>query len=134
MISNQDDIFFKGVQNVVLNTDGVLIDSDNAIIDLSELEGTCIYEAQPVTESAIEGMKHTGKKELYLPRVEMTIDHKIYIFDFYFKLIGPENDHNYLWIIQDLSKVYSYLSKVQQERNEALVKYERLQKKLQDDD
>ena len=134
MISKQKDVFFKGVQNVVLTTDGVLVDSDNAIIDLSNLEGVCIYEAQPVTESAIEGMKDTGKKELYLPRVEMSINHKTYIFDFYFKLIGPKDDHSYLWIIQDLSKVYHYLSKVQQERNEALVKYERLQKKIQDKD
>jgi len=128
-----ENIFFRGVQNVVLSTDGNLIESDNTIIDLKPLDGKCIYDEQPVTESAIEGMKETGKKELYIPRVEMKVNHKEYIFDFYFKLIGPENDRNILWVIQDLSNVYKYLAQVQQERNEALVRYERLSRKLEDD-
>lgn len=132
MSVDKESIFFNGVQNVVLSEEGVLIDSDNTIIDLKHLDGVCVYDEQPVAESAIGGMKASGKKELYIPRVEVEIDHKKFVFDYHFKLIGPENERSYLWVIQDLSKVYKYLSDVQQERNEALVKYERLSKKLKD--
>lgn len=130
MIENKENIFFNGVQNVVISEDGNLVDSDNVIIDLSHLSGLSLYDEYPVTESALEGMKAEGKKELYLPRVEMEIDHKKYIFDFYFRHIGPKDDRTFLWVIQDLTKVYKYLAHVQQERNEALVKYERLSSKL----
>jgi len=60
------------------------------------------------------------------------IDHKKFVFDYNFKQIGTDDEKSYLWVIQDLSKVYKYLAHVQQERNEALVKYERLSKKLKD--
>jgi len=126
----KEDIFFNGVQNVVLSVEGILIDSDNTIFSLEHLDGLCVYDEHPVTDSAIEGMKSTGKKELYIPRVEVEINHKKYVFDYHFKRIGPENEYNFLWVIQDLSKVYQYLAHVQQERNEALVKYERLSTKI----
>lgn len=134
MSIDKENIFFNGVQNVVLSAEGMLIDSDNTILDLKHLLGKCVYDEQPVAESAIEGMKSSGKKELYIPRVEVEIDHQKFVFDFHFKLIGPENERNYLWVIQDLSKVYKYLAHVQQERNEALVKYERLSKKLKSEE
>lgn len=131
---NSHNLSFHGIQNVVLTVDGLMIDSDNTIIDLSAMKGDSIYDKYPVTESAVEGLKEGAKKELYIPRVEMTLDHKEYIFDLHFKFIGEEDDKKVLWTIQDLSRVYRYLADVQQERNEAIVKYERLSRKLLNED
>ena len=63
--------------------------------------------------------------EMYFPRVEFTFNKRNWLFDFTFYR-HPQQSNAIVWIIQDFTEHYEYLRIIQQERNEAIAKEERV--------
>jgi len=69
---------------------------------------------------------------LYFPRVEYTYKEKEWVFDFTFYR-SSHNANHIVWVIQNFTKLYRHLMLIQQERNEAIIKNQRLKQERQFD-
>ncbi len=124
--------FSKIAQIILFDKTGKLIDSCNTLIDTTPYQQKSLFEAFPFLDSLkavlINWNKEQASKEpLYFPRVEWTYNNKEWIFDF--TLYKDTDKGAIVWLIQDLSKQYEYLLKVQQERNETIIKKEYIELK-----
>ena len=118
----------KRSQFVIFDFDGLLLNSCNTLIDLSQYKSNSLFEKFPIIESLCAQFNdlEVNGETISIPRIEMKIDEEDRYFDYIFSKIEVENSHSILLIINDYTAQYEYLIKVQQERNEAIVDNEYL--------
>jgi len=118
----------KKSQFVTFTIDGLVIDSCHTLIDLSKYKQTSFFEDFPIIEnlkSKLNDMK-IGDEAIVIPRIENNFNGEELFHDFKFCRLKIDNEEVLLWVIYDYTEHYKYLIKVQQERNEAIVKNEYL--------
>ena len=120
-------------QVVVFTNRGKLIETCDALLNISIYKSQSLFEAFPFLESLQESLTaiEVGK-ELYFPRVEYHYKGKDWVFDFTFYR-SAHNDKHIVWVIQNFTKLYQHLMLIQQERNEAIIKNQRLKQERQFD-
>ncbi len=120
-------------QVVVFTNRGTLIETCDALLDISIYKSQSLFEAFPFLESLQESLTAIEiGKELYFPRVEYHYKGKDWVFDFTFYR-STHNPKHLVWVIQNFTKLYQHLMLIQQERNEAIIKNQRLKQERQFD-
>lgn len=113
------------VQLVVIDEQGYLLNTCHTFIQISPDKGQTIFEMFPFLASIQDTLLQLPMgKELYFPRVEVTIKERDWIFDYIFYKDTIEGKTCLVWVIQDLTTQYGHLYNIQQERNEYIVKEE----------
>lgn len=127
ILTQKNNYLSNKVQIVSFSNKGILLDTCNALIDLSDLKNKSLWEIFPMLESIEEVLSQLTIEdgEMYFPRVEFTFNKRNWLFDFTFYR-HPQQSNAIVWIIQDFTEHYEYLRIIQQERNEAIAKEERI--------
>ncbi|MGB1205927.1 MAG: hypothetical protein ACPG5B_09785 [Chitinophagales bacterium] len=120
-------------QVVVFTNRGKLIETCDALLHISIYKSESLFEVFPFLESLQESLTtiEVGK-ELYFPRVEYNYRDQDWVFDFTFYR-STHNANHIVWVIQNFTKLYQHLMLIQQERNEAIIKNQRLKQERQFD-
>ncbi len=129
LLEHKQRYSFERFQAIIFNGEGRLLDSCNALFDLSKHAEDSVYDVFPI----LEGVKDTlltfvpnDSQKIHIPRIEFSFGGKFLICDFTFSAITYNDAPAYLWIIQDLTEQYNYLFVMQQERNESIIEGQQL--------
>lgn len=123
LLAHKSDFIYKKAQIIVLSEAGILVDSCHALMDLSAYQNQYVFDQFAFLESIESTLLalQVEDGELYFPRVEIQYGGKDWVFDFTF-FRPADQPTNLVWMIEDLSKQYNYLLKVQQERNQSIIR------------
>ena len=120
-------------QVVVFTNRGTLIETCDALLNISIYKSQSLFEAFPFLESLQESLAAIEiGAELYFPRVEYSYKEQEWVFDFTFYR-SSHNANHIVWVIQNFTILYRHLMLIQQERNEAIIKNQRLKQERQFD-
>ena len=118
----------SGFQFVLLDNQGVVVESCNTLFNLTFYQGLSAFTFIPFLESIEETLIQLSEQDepLDFPRLDIPFFSHTQIYDFTFQRFTPTEEHSFIaWIIKDNTFHYYYLRQVQQERNIAVVKNER---------
>lgn len=110
------------MQVVQFTRAGVLIDSCDALLDISSFKNENLYRVFSFLESlqSVISELTPANGDLCFPRMEIVYRGEELALDFILK-VNEENDDIIIWIIQDLTSQYKHLFNIQQERNEVWI-------------
>lgn len=112
----------KVFQFVLFDEQGVILCSDNTLVDLSEQINQSVYTIFPFLESirdAIENPK--TEEEVLFPRLEIPFIDREGIYDYAFRRVRLQGEVFFFWVVQDNTVTNRYLLDMQQQRNDALL-------------
>lgn len=118
----------KSSQFIFLDEHGNFVDSCNSIFSTSSLQNTEVRFWAPFIESVFESILQleVGSPELYFSKVQSPSEHLRGFYDFSFSKVELEGKKYLLWIIYDYTTVYKEFFAYQQNRNELILKNERI--------
>lgn len=118
----------SGFQFVLLDNQGVVVESCNTLFNLNFYQGLSAFTFIPFLESIEETLVQLTLQDqpLDFPRLDIPFFSHTQVYDFTFQRFAPTDEHSFIaWIIKDNTSHYYYLRQIQQERNIAIVKNER---------
>lgn len=117
----------KHAQFILLDQEGSLVDSCNSLFDTS-LKSQEVNKWMPLFES-IESqilLLELDSPELFLPKIQAPMQELRGFYDFSFSKIEYNEKQLILWIIYDNTKIYKDFFSYQQNRNELVLKNQRI--------
>lgn len=117
-----------GFQFVLLDNQGVIVESCNSLFNLNLYQGLSAFTFIPFLESIEETLVQITAQDapIYFPRLDIPFFSHDKIYDFTFQRFEPTPEHSFIaWIIRDNTSHYYYLRQIQQERNMVIVQNER---------
>lgn len=118
----------KSSQFILLDESGAFVDSCNSLFSTNTLRSTEVKFWAPFIESVFDSILQleVGSPELYFSKVQSPSDQLLGFYDFSFSKIELEGKKHLLWIIYDYTSVYKEFFAYQQNRNELILKNERI--------
>jgi serine phosphatase RsbU (regulator of sigma subunit) len=125
------DLHQPQIQFVLLNTEGHVVASDDAIVSLKDYQTRSVFGALSFFEhlAPIIQALQPQDQPIVFPRLEISILGTEGVFDFIFEAFSPQEGVPPLlaWRIERSQYHNQYLYKVQQERNESLIGNDQVQ-------
>ncbi len=111
-------------QFVLLNDDGIVVDSCNTIVDFTPYLTQSIFSEIMFLESMADTLQQLTPEDgpLIFPRLEFPLITKEGVFNYTFRRFNPDDDHSFIaWTIEEDTGSSQYLFEVQQERNNSMI-------------
>ncbi len=117
----------KHAQFILIDMKGNLVDSCNSLFETREKE-TEVKEWMPLLESIVNQvlLLEMDSPELFLPKIQAPMQELKGFYDFSFSKIEMDERQFILWIIYDNTKIYKDFFSYQQNRNELVLKNQRI--------
>jgi hypothetical protein len=107
-------------QQIVLNIEGYILESDDGIFDTSRYRDNPLLKYSPFLESVFPTVLawDYDAAELFFTRVETVLDGVIGVYDCYFRRASC----NFEWLIDDITLPFEAYREAQQENNEESIR------------
>lgn len=117
----------NSAQFILLNDAGKLVGSCNSLFDTTN-KSPEVQDWMPLLESIFNQILilELDSPELFLPKIQAPMRELRGFYDFSFSKIEWENEQLLLWVIYDNTKIYKDFFSYQQNRNELVLKNQRI--------
>jgi|GEM_PF-994254 len=117
----------QSAQFLLIDTEGKLVDSCDSLFDTSKKAEEVKYW-MPLLESIVDQILtlELDSPELFLPKIQAPMQELKGFYDFSFSKIEKNDQELILWIIYNNTKIYKDFFSYQQNRNELVLKNQRI--------